>query len=120
MVLIIGGAFQGKLKYAREKFKLKDTEIAFSAEQSLDGKKAICGFHLWVRHWLENGLNPLEETLKISAEIIISDEVGNGIVPIDAFERKWREECGRCCTALAQKAKTVTRLFCSIPTKIKG
>lgn len=120
MELIIGGAFQGKLKYAREKFNLKEDDILFSLEQNAEGKRAISGFHLFVRQWLKNGFDPLEETKKISAEIIISDEVGNGIVPIDAFERQWREECGRCCTLLAEKADTVTRVFCSIPTKIKG
>ena len=120
MEFIIGGAFQGKLGYAREKFDLKDEDILFCSEQNTDGKRAISGFHLFVRQWLKNGLDPLEETKKISAEIIISDEVGNGVVPMDKFERQWREECGRCCTFLARKAHTVTRVFCSIPTKIKG
>jgi len=120
MEFIIGGAYQGKLRYAREKFNLKEEEILFCLDQNAEGKKAICGFHLLVRQWLINGLEPLEETKKIYAEIVISDEIGNGIVPMDAFERQWREECGRCCTLLAQKANTVTRIFCSIPTKIKG
>lgn len=120
MKLIIGGAYQGKLRYACEKFNLKEDDILFCLEQNLEGKRAISGFHLLVRQWLKNGLEPLEETKKISTEIIICDEVGNGIVPMDAFERQWREECGRCCTLLAQNADTVTRVFCSIPTKIKG
>ncbi|MGE4214419.1 MAG: bifunctional adenosylcobinamide kinase/adenosylcobinamide-phosphate guanylyltransferase [Anaerotignaceae bacterium] len=120
MELIIGGAYQGKFRYACEKFNLKEEEILFCLDQNAEGKRAICGFHLLVRQWLINGLEPLEETKSISAEIIISDEIGNGIVPMDAFERQWREECGRCCIILAKKADTVTRIFCSIPTKIKG
>ncbi|HCT64777.1 MAG TPA: cobalamin biosynthesis protein CobU [Lachnospiraceae bacterium] len=120
MELIIGGAYQGKLRYVRKKFNLNDEEILFCNEQNPEGKRAVCGFHLLVRQWLVDGLIPLEETRKISAEIIICDEIGNGIVPMDSFERQWREECGRCCTALAKKADTVTRIFCSLPTKIKG
>ncbi|MFR1299013.1 MAG: bifunctional adenosylcobinamide kinase/adenosylcobinamide-phosphate guanylyltransferase [Blautia massiliensis (ex Durand et al. 2017)] len=35
--------------------------------------------------------------------ILVSEEVGYGIVPADAFERQYREAVGRVCTALAAK-----------------
>ena len=36
--------------------------------------------------------------------ILICDEVGCGLVPVDAFEREYRETVGRICTALANRA----------------
>ena len=35
----------------------------------------------------------------------VSEEVGYGIVPADAFERQYREAVGRVCTELAGKSQ---------------
>lgn len=35
--------------------------------------------------------------------IVIADEIGNGIVPLDAFEREYREQTGRAEILLAKK-----------------
>ncbi len=51
--------------------------------------------------------------------IIISDEIGNGIVPVEAFEREYRERTGRILIQLAQKAEEVERVICGIGQKIK-
>ena len=51
--------------------------------------------------------------------IIISDEVGNGIVPADAFEREYRERTGRILVELAGRADEVVRVVCGISQKIK-
>ena len=51
--------------------------------------------------------------------VIISDEVGNGIVPIEAFEREYRERTGRILVELAKKAEEVERVICGIGQKIK-
>ena len=52
--------------------------------------------------------------------ILISDEVGYGVVPVDAFDRDYRESVGRVCTQLAAKCSKVTRVVCGIGTVIKG
>ena len=49
----------------------------------------------------------------------VSQEVGYGVVPMDAFDRKYREAVGRVCTGLASKSKKVTRVVCGIGTVIK-
>ena len=53
-------------------------------------------------------------------DIVASAEVGSGIVPLDAFEREWREAVGRACSALALEAESVIRLVCGIPVVLKG
>ena len=50
--------------------------------------------------------------------VIISDEIGYGLVPIDAFERKYREEAGRVNCFFARKAEQVIRVVCGIGTRI--
>lgn len=51
--------------------------------------------------------------------IIISDEVGNGIVPINAFEREYRERVGKILIQVAERAEEVERVICKIGQKIK-
>lgn len=51
--------------------------------------------------------------------IVIADEIGNGIVPFDAFEREYREQTGRAEILLAKKADEVVRIICGIGQKIK-
>ena len=50
---------------------------------------------------------------------LVSQEVGYGVVPMDAFDRKYREAVGRVCTDLASKSKKVIRVVCGIGTVIK-
>ena len=80
-------------------------------------------FHQWVRQSLLQGENP-EEKARAFVErhrdcIIISDEIGNGIVPAEAFEREYRERNGRILIQLAWEAEEVERVICGIGQKIK-
>ena len=52
--------------------------------------------------------------------VVITDEIGYGNVPADAFLREYREAAGRVCTKLAANAKEVWRVSCGIGTRIKG
>ena len=51
--------------------------------------------------------------------IILSDEIGNGIVPVDSAEREYREQTGRMLCELAEKASHVERIVCGIGEQIK-
>ena len=51
---------------------------------------------------------------------VLSLEVFYGVVPMDAFDRKYREAVGRVCTGLAAKCSKVTRVVCGIGTVIKN
>lgn len=83
-------------------------------------------FHLFVREELKSGKNPellKKEVFEIIEKepdiVIVSDEIGNGIVPADQFERLYREETGRLLCAVADKAEKVVRIVCGLPQRIK-
>ena len=68
----------------------------------MSGLFIIDKFHYFIRAVLEKNLPLQEYILKFMqfAEenpdtIVIADEIGNGIVPLDAFEREYREQTGR-------------------------
>ena len=52
--------------------------------------------------------------------IIVTDEIGCGLVPVDAFMRNYREKAGRICTELAEFSVQVVRVNLGIGTIIKG
>ena len=61
-----------------------------------------------------------EDLIRVNPDLIlVSDEVGYGVVPIDAFDRAYREVVGRICTKLAAYSHRVTRVACGIGTVIK-
>lgn len=127
MKLIIGGYAQGKLNYvlqnnALEPCTVLDGEIP--DELKVQGKRLILNhFHEWVRSRLEQGQNPEMEIVlfleRYPDSIIICDEIGNGIVPVEAFERAYREHTGRILIKLADRADEVVRIICGIGQKIK-
>ena len=110
MELYIGGYKQGKYNYVLTKKNIKKEFIWND-------------FHRWFRKRLQEGGNPEREAEAYLAEhpdcVVISDEVGNGIVPIDAFEREYRERLGRMLVEIAAKAERVERVICGIGQRIK-
>lgn len=127
MRLIIGGAYQGKLDFAIKNYHINTTEIVNGEEldiSDLSNIKCINNYHLLVKKFLENCENPILETNKIISEnpdiLIIIDEIGNGIIPLERSERIWREQVGKVGCLLAEKADTVERITCGIAVKIKG
>ncbi|MDO4488843.1 MAG: bifunctional adenosylcobinamide kinase/adenosylcobinamide-phosphate guanylyltransferase [Eubacteriales bacterium] len=129
MKLVIGGCNQGKLDYVMEALGSEDSIVyngaAFTCNVNPpEGTVVVVNrLHLFVRECLMRDGDP-EKEMDAFVErfpdcIIISDEVGNGIVPVDKFERKWREKTGRLLTHLARNATEVTRVFCGIGQKIK-
>ena len=75
------------------------------------------------RRELEAGRDPwpaLVEAMESNPDmVILCDEVGCGIVPIEPFQRQWREETGRICCKLAQQARQVQRVYCGIAATLK-
>lgn len=127
MKLIIGGYAQGKLNYVLQKYDVKPVDVYDSKlpeNAGIHDKTIVLNhFHNWVKTQIVCAGNPEEEIaafVKVYPNcVIISDEVGNGIVPIDALEREYRERCGRILVELAKKAEEVERVICGIAQKIK-
>lgn len=125
--LIIGGAYQGKLRYALANTGHTMEGVADGAYCELAealGKPVIDHFQLLVRRLVAAGEDVEALVALLAARpldvLIIADEVGSGLVPIDDFERAWREAAGRACCALAEQAVVVERVFCGLPLCIKG
>lgn len=128
MILIIGGAYEGKTEYAEKTLGISESEI-------LDGRKcdlrevhfakAVNNFHVLIKRLLEdNRINTnefIDEIYSVNPDItIISDEIGCGIIPLEKSERLWREETGRACCKAAELSDVVVRINCGIPSVIKG
>lgn len=110
MEMIIGGAYQGKADYAKAQFPDVDWKFGGEiTEEELLKAAGVLGFQEYIRKALKAGedLTGLAEKLaqQDTDVILVSEEVGYGIVPADAFERQYREAVGRVCTALAAKAE---------------
>ena len=127
MKLIIGGYAQGKLDYVLSKYHLRENVVWDSVlpnNATIQDKPVIVNhFHQWVKQRILDGGCPEEEMISFLNDyencIIICDEIGNGIVPIDKFEREYRERVGRILIQLAKKAEEVERVLCGIGQKIK-
>lgn len=139
MKLIIGGLAQGKLHYVlqkegNEKSMIFDGELPEEGQiqeawEKAGGEKKtmmINHFHDVVKRELAGKRTPeeleayvMEFVEKHPDVILICDEIGNGIVPVDAFERTYREQTGRILIRLAQKADEVVRVLCGIGQRIK-
>ncbi len=125
MRLVIGGSFQGKKKWVMQHMHISGNEMADGAictKEELLGAKCIDHFHVLVKHWLESGEEAwtnMEEILaKNPKVIVISDEIGNGIIPLDPVERQYREVHGRLCCYLAKEAEEVVRVYCGMGQRL--
>lgn len=130
MKMIIGGAFQGQLAWAKD--YLKDHDWKIEEHEWIDGKscgfedpchcRGIYDFHEYIRRCLkENHEFSGREVIERNPElVIVTNEIGYGLVPVDAFERKYREYTGRICTELAGASDLVVRVVMGIGTAIKG
>ena len=127
MKLVIGGYAQGKLNYVLQKYDKEPCQIWDGAipmnKSEQRGTVVINHLHHWIKSRIAKDGCPEEEIFAFVENcpncVIISDEVGNGIVPIEAFEREYRERTGRILVELAKKAEEVERVICGIGQKIK-
>ena len=124
MVLVFGGAYNGKLDFVKEKFSINEDDIFYCGVNEIDfSKKVICGFHRFTYENILKDINSLQyikENINFFKDkIIISDEISSGIVPLKKEDRMWREATGRCLQYLSKESSCVYRIFCGIPTIIK-
>ena len=127
MKLVIGGTAQGKLEYVLLKHDVQKNMVwdgVLPNDRELNGNIVIINhLHQWIKNCMVSGGCPEDEIMSFldcnEDCIIICDEIGNGIVPIDPFEREYRERTGRIRVQLAMRAEEVERIICGIGQKIK-
>lgn len=106
MILVVGGMNQGK--------------YAFAKSLSEDVVKDL---HVEIRACMERGEDPWKLVTQVQSAhpkgVITMSELGCGLIPMDGFDRDYRETVGRISCALAKNADAVYRVCCGIPIQIK-
>ena len=127
MILIVGGAFQGKLPYALGLTGYQRKDFVDGADCDWDAifkSKGIYHFQEYIRRCMKEGRDCEKLVERISRDnpdvVIVTQELGYGIVPCEPFDRKWREKTGRICTELAKGADKVYRVVCGVGMIIKN
>lgn len=123
MVLIFGGAYQGKLDYAKANYDIETIcDCSGGAEPDFT-KDVIYGLDGFVLQCVKDGVEAADffkaNKGKWQDKIMISTDVSQGIVPMDATLRAFREMNGRMMLYLAREAEEVVRVFCGIGKKGK-
>ena len=135
MELILGGYAQGQLDFAKScypdavVFDADNFENLFAKSAGEIGDNAVKiwnNFNISVKKMIESGKNDdeirdmIEKSITFHKNlVVISDEIGCGIIPMNADERYFREFVGRIQCFLAEKADKVVRVVCGIPQRIK-
>lgn len=134
MHIIIGGAYNGKRNYVENLVEEKDviwchgSLTAVAASKNTNITLVISGVekmfeHLMSQDEVAQAINLFEQIKEVSSGFnevyIIVKDMGRGIVPVEAEQRKLRDVLGRLYQLLMQEAKNVTRIWYGIPQQIK-
>ena len=123
MILIFGGAYQGKLNYAKANFNV-DTiwDCSAGAVPNFEAD-CICGIEGYVMECAKIGEDPrkcFEENRDLWQDsVLVVTDTSQGVVPIDRTVREFREMNGRLLLWLAGEADRVRRVFCGIGKDMK-
>lgn len=124
MILIIGGAYQGKLDYAKSVFGVEPEQVFSCAGRAVDfSKRCINHLEEYSFACVRDGVEPAEEfkTFRDQWEdsVLICQDISSGVVPMDPELRQWRNANGRLCQYLAAQADQVIRIFCGLEQRLK-
>lgn len=114
MILIVGGLASGKRDYVKTAFGFSDGDMA---DGILDGCPVL--YNLQDLVFKSPGDSDSLLPALLEKKVVICNEVGSGVVPVDKTERAAREATGRLCVSLAERAEKVIRICCGIPMIIK-
>lgn len=124
MILIFGGAYQGKLDFALEKFDLGEKDVYTCENEELDfSKRIIDKLEIFVRACEEKGIDPREyidsHRDELSDKILISRDESCGLVPMDPLDRAYRETLGRTLAYIGKSADKIYRVFVGLGQELK-
>ena len=124
MTLIIGGAYQGKLAFARETFSLAEEDVFTCSGTEIDfSKPCINALEEFTLACIRQGADPIaclrEHAAQWERTIFICQDLFCGVVPIDTELRTWRHTTGLVCQYLSREADRVSRIFCGLEQRLK-
>lgn len=124
MILIIGGAYQGKLDFAKEAFSIAQEDVYSCSGPEIDfSRRCIDRIEEFAYACVQRGTEPKayfeahKEQWRDS--ILICQDISCGVVPMDTDQREWRQAVGRLCQYLAGEAGQVSRIFCGLEQRLK-
>ena len=120
MILIIGGACQGKLDFAKEQFEITEEGIYSCTAGEIDFSK---GCIYKIEEFTAHHDDPVgyfkAHREQWQDSILICRDIFCGVVPMGAENRSWRQRTGRLCQYLAAEAAQVSRIFCGLEQRLK-
>ena len=120
MILIIGGAYQGKLDFAKETFGITDADVHTCTAGDIDfSKRCIYKIEEFSAHHNDpiGYFQAHREEWKDS--VLILEDIFCGVVPMGAENRAWRQNTGRLAQYLSREAEHVSRIFCGLEQRRK-
>ena len=120
MVLIIGGAYQGKLDFASNQYGITEEEIYTCIAGEIDfSKQCIYKIEEFAYHHSDPVGYFKANRTDWENSILICQDIFCGVVPMGEEKRTWRQKTGRLCQYLAAEAAQVSRIFCGLEQRIK-
>lgn len=120
MILIIGGAYQGKLDFAMDAFGLTPADIHSCSTGEIDFSKR-CIYK--IEEFTYGHPDPVAYFQKHRDQwqdsILILQDFFCGVVPMGADMRAWRQNTGRLAQYLSREADQVSRIFCGLEQRLK-
>lgn len=125
MILITGGAYQGKLSYATAAYSLTQAQVFTCGEALEIDFSQPCIDHIERFTWacVRQGVDPIayfqSRRNQWQNSVLICQDISCGVVPMEAENRAWREANGRLCQYLSKEACRVSRIFCGLEQRLK-
>lgn len=103
-------------------------DLAAAVRQAGEGPVLVDCLTLWLSNLMlgeydiDDSVSDLEAALKQrrGMTVLVSNEVGSGIVPADALARRFRDEAGRLNQLIAVCADQVVLIVAGVPLVVKS
>lgn len=124
MILIIGGAYQGKLDYAKSTYGIDDAQVYTCTDTEIDFSfHCIDHIEEFTLACVHADVDPIDYFSSSHGlwkdSILICQDISCGVVPLGADMRAWRQATGRLCQYLSSQAEQVSRIFCGLEQRLK-
>ena len=120
MILIIGGAYQGKLDFAKETLGITVSDVHICGEGEIDFSKR-CIYK--IEEFTARAEDPISyfktHRSKWQDSVLILQDIFCGVVPMGADNRAWRQRTGKLAQYLSEEAAQVSRIFCGLEQRLK-
>lgn len=120
MILIIGGAYQGKLDFAKKVFGITGSDVHICDAGEIDfSKRCIYKIEEFTAHCDDPIRYFQTHREQWQDSILILQDIFCGVVPVGEGTRAWRQRTGRLSQYLSKEAAQVSRIFCGLEQRLK-